>query len=194
MQKFLISAGLAALLGACSYVDAYEEAVYDLEPSYCYKSIGGVECYRKPYHRDERRLVNYFGQHPSRYDKPEPAERAPHSPPEMVNYWVKDAEPIPRPAPSGNVANLPWLDPELQIEEANKREFDRMAAKTDATFALLNKMGIGPHGEVTLKRPRHDLPGARAMQEAQAKIDSKNEANNGAPVKLEPPVIEVEVN
>ena len=190
MVKLFFSAGLLALLGGCSYVDTYEEAVYDLEPSYCYQSIGGVECFREPFHRDERRLVNYFGKHPSRYDKPEPPEKAIHTPPEMVNYWVKDAEPIPRPAPSGNVANLPWLDPELRAEEANKREFDRLAAKPDATFALLKKMGIGPHGEVTPKRPRHDLPGAQAMRKAQAEATAKI----GVPIKLQPPVIEVEVN
>ncbi len=193
MRIFFVSAGLLALLGACSYVDAYEEAVYDMEPSYCYKSIGGVECYRKPYHRDERRLVNYFGPHPSNVDKPEAAEKAPHSPPKMVNYWVKDAEPIPRPAANGNIANLPWLDPKLQLEAANKREFDRVAAKPDGTIALLNKMGIGPHGEITRKRPRGgNLPGAREINKAMKKADQQ--ASAGAPGQLQPPVIEVEVN
>ena len=76
MRTKLLTLGLTALLGACGYVDAYEKAVSDWEPTYCYKSIGGVECFREPFHRDERRLVNYFGPHPSRYDKPEPPQLA----------------------------------------------------------------------------------------------------------------------
>ena len=99
MLRILATFGLVSVLGACGYVSEYEKAVYDWEPTYCFKSIGKVVCYKEPYHRDEKRLVNYFGPDPSRYDKPEPPERAPHAPPQMVNYWVKDAEPIPRPAP-----------------------------------------------------------------------------------------------
>ena len=76
MYKQIATNGLAALLGACGYVSEYEKAVYDLEPTYCYKSIGKVDCYREPFHRDERRLVNYFGPHPSRFEKPEPPEPA----------------------------------------------------------------------------------------------------------------------
>jgi hypothetical protein len=99
MIRLLLLVGLAAVLASCGYVDKYESWVHDWEPTYCYQSIGGVECFREPFHRDERRLVNYFGPHPSRYDKPEPPVPAPHAPPKMINYWVKDPEPIPRPAP-----------------------------------------------------------------------------------------------
>jgi len=193
MSKIFVLAGLLALLGACSYVDAYEEAAYDMESNYCYKSIGGVESYRKRYHRDERRLVNYLGPHPSRYDKPEAAEEAVHSPPKMVNYWVKDAEPIPRPAANGNIANLPWLDPKLQLEEANKREFDHVAAKPDGIIKLLDKMGIGPHGEITRKRPRHGtLPGGKLIEKVMKK--TAEQAKAAAPSEPQPPVVEVDVN
>ena len=71
---------LTALLGACGYVSEYEKAVYDWEPTYCYKSIGGVACYKDPYPRDERRMVNYFGPDPSRYDKPDAPEATPFDP------------------------------------------------------------------------------------------------------------------
>ena len=128
MRMKILTLGLTALLGACGYVDAYEEAVHDWEPTYCYKSIGGIECYRKPYHRDERRLVNYFGPHPSRFDKPEPPELAPIAAPAMINYWVKDPEPIPRPKPTGNAMNLPWLDPVVVERQADKEDLARMAA------------------------------------------------------------------
>lgn len=57
---FLTAVGV--LVGACGYLSEYEKAVYDVEPVYCYQSIGqsvsGVECYKTPKHRDERRLVN----------------------------------------------------------------------------------------------------------------------------------------
>ncbi|NQU60579.1 MAG: hypothetical protein HQ512_05575 [Rhodospirillales bacterium] len=183
MYKILGTVGALTLLGACGYVDKYEEAVYDMEPTYCYKSIGGVACYKEPYHRDEKRIVNYFGPHPSRFDKPEPAEAAPHSPPQMINYWVKDAEPIPRPAPTGKVSELPWLDPELVKLEAEKNEFTRQAANPKGTQALLKNMGIGPHGEIDLKT------GPRPMVSVRPKVQAT--APKAAPV---PPVIEVDVN
>ncbi len=101
---------LPLAVASCGYVDAYEEAVHDMEPAYCYQTIGGVTCFRTPYHRDGARLVNYFGPHPSRYDPPDPPELAPLRAPPEVNYWVKDAEPIPRPAPTAaRQGELPWL-------------------------------------------------------------------------------------
>ncbi len=71
MWKLLLFLPISLLLSACGYVSEYEKAVYDFEPAYCYKSLAGIECYKEPYHRDERRLVNYFGPAPSRYDPPE---------------------------------------------------------------------------------------------------------------------------
>jgi hypothetical protein len=83
----------AVALAACGHVDAYEEAVYDLEPTYCYQSIGKAVCFREPYHRDAERLVNYYGPHPSRYDAP-PAPPAPVLiAPADTGVWVKDPEP-----------------------------------------------------------------------------------------------------
>ena len=177
--------GLALFLSACGYVSEYEKAVYDLEPTYCYKSIGGVACYKEPYHRDERRLVNLFGPDPSRYDKPDAPEAAPFVPPEMVNYWVKDAEPIPRPAPSGNVASLPWLDPAVARADADKREFTRLAANPKGTRAFLGRMGIGPGAARTIRKANTDVseyPGnTPALQPAPARQPT-------------PPVIEVDLN
>ncbi len=155
MMRILLPVGVAALVGACtSYVDRYEKAVYDFEPTYCYQSIGGVECHRTPYHRDERRLVSYFGPHPSRYDKPEPPEPPVLTPPAMINYWVKDAEPIPRPAPHGDLSALPWLDPAVAAADANRVEFVRASQNPAGTEALLRHMGIGPDGRVLPMRPR----------------------------------------
>ena len=111
MRTYLLMLGLTALLGACSNINIFEEAVRDPNPTYCYKSIGGVECFRVPFHRDERRLINYTGPHPSRYDKPQPPELAPLAAPPKINYWVKDPVPIPQPKPASNSMNLPRLGP-----------------------------------------------------------------------------------
>ncbi len=103
MRNTLFLTAVGALVGACGYVPAYEEAVYDFEPVYCYQSIGqsvsGVECYKTPKHRDERRLVNYYGPHPSRYDRPEPPPPPTLAAPPSVDFYVRDPEPIPEPAP-----------------------------------------------------------------------------------------------
>ena len=99
----LVLTAVGVLVGACGYLSEYEKAVYDIEPVYCYQSIGqsvsGVECYKTPKHRDERRLVNYYGPHPSRYDRPEPPPPPTLSAPPSVDFFVRDPEPLPEPAP-----------------------------------------------------------------------------------------------
>ncbi len=193
---FRISAifGLTAFLGACGYVSEYEKAVYDWEPTYCYKSIGKVACYKESYHRDEKRLVNYFGPDPSRYDKPEPPESAPHAPPQMVNYWVKDAEPIPRPAPNGHLANLPWLDPAQGLADAERKEFVRLSSNPKGTQALLRTMGFGPNG-VIVKKP--EIKAAPAPQQAAVRPAptpaSAPALQPAPPAQPKPPVVEVDV-
>jgi len=103
MRNTLFVTAVGAFVGACGYVSEYEKAVYDFEPVYCYQSIGqsvsGVECYKTPKHQDERRLVNYYGPDPSRYDRPEPPPPLTLSAPPAVDFYVRDAEPIPEPAP-----------------------------------------------------------------------------------------------
>ena len=103
MRNTLFLTAVGVLVGACGYLSEYEKAVYDIEPVYCYQSIGqsvsGVECYKTPKHRDERRLVNYYGPHPSRYDRPEPPPPPTLSAPPSVDFFVRDPEPVPEPAP-----------------------------------------------------------------------------------------------
>ncbi len=207
MYKSIATLGLGLLLGACGYVSEYEKAVYDLEPTYCYKSIGKFACYKEPFHRDERRLVNYFGPDPSRYDKPDAPEPTPIVAPEMVNYWVKDAEPIPRPAPTGNVASLPWLDPAVAKAEGERLEFARLNANPDGTQALLGRMGIGPQGQFRLK-PVRRFPQADFQAPTQPMNSQKTpqaalvpDQASAQPVtqpapqaQPKPPVVEVEMN
>ncbi len=121
MRDTLVLTAVGALVGACGYVSAYQEAVYDVEPVYCYQSIGqsvsGVECYKTPKHRDERRLVNYYGPHPSRYDRPEPPPPPTLSAPPSVDFFVRDPEPIPEPAPP-RVRSKPEAAEDLKAEPA----------------------------------------------------------------------------
>jgi len=109
MRKLMIIVACAGFLDACAQKSAYEAAVEDYEPTYCYKSLAGVSCYKKPYFRDERRLVNYFGPAPERYGRPAPPPEQKLFAPKASNYWVKDPEPIPRAAPQGDLADRPWI-------------------------------------------------------------------------------------
>lgn len=83
-RSWAVQVTLVALLGACtSYESAYEKAVYDDEPVYCYQSLAGTDCYRTAYRRDDRRLINYYGPAPSRYRPPRLPEPIPaQAPPE----------------------------------------------------------------------------------------------------------------
>jgi len=117
MNKLIIPALAALALGACAQKSAYEAAVEDYEPVYCYKSIGGVACYEEPYHRDERRIVNYFGPAPIRYDRPDEPDPQKLFAPEPVDFCVKDPEPVPQPAPKGDLADRPWLLKQTSVAE-----------------------------------------------------------------------------
>ena len=70
MHKPLILTAAIFFLGAC------EHRVAECKPLYCYQSIGAVQCFSTPYHRDEKRLVNYCGPHPDSYDKPAASTQA----------------------------------------------------------------------------------------------------------------------
>lgn len=149
-------------LAACGHVDEYERQVYDHEPVYCYKSLAGTSCYREPKHSDERRLVNYFGPHPSRYEKPEPAPSPALQAPEMVNYWVKDPEPIPRPMAKGDLDDRPWLTEEGQQASEDRQQMRALAAEKSGTRAFLRHLS--------------DNAAAPAKQEA----DGGETENNGS--------------
>ena len=97
MNKKIMSVGFVMALSGCGFVDSYEEAVHDQDPVYCYQSLGGVQCHAKPNHADQRRLVNYYGPHPSRFDAPEPAPAPQLQAPPPVPFWVRDPEPVPEP-------------------------------------------------------------------------------------------------
>ena len=94
-----VISGAAVLLSACTNMTQYEQQVEDWEPIYCYKSIGAVQCYKEPKHSESRRLVNFYGPPPSSYEAPEAPDYAAAKPPKMIDYWVKDPEPIPQASP-----------------------------------------------------------------------------------------------
>lgn len=139
-KKILFTAAMAATLGACGYVDKYESQVSEWEPVYCYKSLAATQCYREPKHSDALRLVNYYGPHPSRYDMPEPRPEPTLKAPAAIDYWVKDAEPIPRPMPHGDLADRPWLTAEGRAESQTLQETTALQASESGTRAFLRRI------------------------------------------------------
>jgi hypothetical protein len=87
-----IAAVLLAFAGGCgSDETAYERAVAELEPIYCYRSIGDADCYRTPNFRDERRLINFYGPPPRRYAPPPPPPKARLDPPPALDAFAGPA-------------------------------------------------------------------------------------------------------
>ena len=124
MKKPLAFLALPAILSACGYVSKYEEGVYDYEPVYCYQSIGAIQCFDAPNFRDEKRLVNYYGPAPERYDRPDPPPAPNLMAPPAVNFYVRDPEPIPRPSPTAaGSEDLPWLNAGAPTKAASKPAF-----------------------------------------------------------------------
>lgn len=140
LRKVLFMGAFVAGLGACSPIDKYESQVSGWEPVYCYQSLAAVQCYREPKYADKLRLVNYFGPHPSRYDAPEAKPEAEFKAPEMITYWVKDAEPVPQPMPHGDLADRPWLTEEGRNEQRATAEMTNLKASEVGTNALLRRI------------------------------------------------------
>jgi hypothetical protein len=48
-----------------------------------------------------------------RYEKPEALPLPKRIAPDMVNYWVKNPEPVPTAMPKGDASDRPWLTKKL---------------------------------------------------------------------------------
>lgn len=153
LNKICFIVAFAIGLGACSHVDEYERHVTDWEPVYCYKSLAAIQCYREPKHADSLRLVNYYGPHPSRYDAPEPKAAPNFSAPEMINYWVKDPEPIPRAMPHGDLSDRPWLTAEGKVEQQILKETTTLKASEVGINALLRRISTVEPARIELPAP-----------------------------------------
>lgn len=165
MRKIIAAIAFSAVLTACGYVDKYEEGVADYEPTYCYAALGGgVECYREPVAGEDRRLVNYYGKHPSRYDAPPKPAPIEYQAPPMVNAWVKDPEPVVRAMPKGDLADRPWLASGYQEPVARQ-------ASPVATQALL--------------RQAHEHLSRSIQQESQDKLNRLTQAGEEGSQSLE---------
>jgi len=121
LKRILTLAAFTLVLGACAQKSAYEAAVEGYEPVYCYQSLGGVACHKKPNFTDERRMVNYFGPAPEFYERPAPTPEPKLYAPEMVNYWAKDPEPLPRAKPHGDLTDRPWIPGAPNYDKAANR-------------------------------------------------------------------------
>jgi len=93
IKRILVAGVCSGLLSSCGYRDAYEKVVYDEEPIYCYQSLARIECFTKPNHFDKRRIVNFYGPHPTLYEEPNKVKIPELKAPEEIDYWVKDPEP-----------------------------------------------------------------------------------------------------
>ncbi|MFZ1415991.1 MAG: hypothetical protein WAS73_15645 [Defluviicoccus sp.] len=96
-----VLAAIAVALTACGGDEtAYERGVADYEPVYCYASLADATCYRRPYFRDDRRLINHYGPTPRSYDRPKPPKpaRLDPPPPERKATGKGDAKGPPPPA------------------------------------------------------------------------------------------------
>lgn len=145
--KCAILLAFVVSLSACSYVDEYERQVTDWEPVYCYKSLAATQCYREPKHSDSLRLVNYYGPHPSRYDAPAPLAEPNFKAPEMVDYWVKDPEPVPRPMAKGDLSDRPWLTADGRAEQQALEDMTALGKSETGTRALLRRISLGSHAD-----------------------------------------------
>lgn len=100
---------------------SYAEAVYDEPPVYCYRTLGDVDCYKRPLLGAERRLVNYYGPPPGDYEWPEPppAPRL-HAPPPGRPVPDPEAAPTPEPtsAPAAATDNQPTLLHKTKVSSA----------------------------------------------------------------------------
>ena len=108
MRWTTVTTALAAVLaqagcGGAGFLAGEAKA----DPIYCYRSLAGVECFKTPEHRDERRLVSYSGPAPEMYPKPLPAPEPALKAPEMVPFYVKDPEPVPEADPPKRRAAAP---------------------------------------------------------------------------------------
>lgn len=83
----------------CAAPGSFMTGEVKTDPIYCYQSLAGVECFKTPVHRDERRLVSYNGPAPETYPKPRPEADPVLKAPEMVPFYVKDPEPMPQADP-----------------------------------------------------------------------------------------------
>lgn len=114
----IVLASATGVAGCTSYESAYEEAVYDWEPLYCYQSLADVSCMRTPYFRDARRLTNYFGPSPNRYDRPAPPPPArldpPPSPLEPLVLPEVSADPSPPAHGLDDSSPSPLQSPDLR--------------------------------------------------------------------------------
>lgn len=142
----LSAAALAGGLTACAPADRYEAAVENWDPIYCYKSLAGARCYAEPKASDAGLLVNYYGPSPRRYPAPPPLPEPNFKAPQMINYWVKDPEPIPRAAPKGDLADRPWLTEDGRAEQAADADMRALQGSNAGTLALLRKIADGAAG------------------------------------------------
>lgn len=93
MRPF-IAGCLVLALAACGRPDPpYVAAVRREQPIYCYRTLAGVDCYARPFFRDERQFINHFGPPPHEFERPKPPPAVRLMPPPEVDHYCRVAEP-----------------------------------------------------------------------------------------------------
>ncbi|MCU0894096.1 MAG: hypothetical protein MUD06_07195 [Rhodospirillales bacterium] len=98
---------MIGLTGCGGYETAYERAVHDVEPVYCYRTVADPDCYRAADPTANRRLVNYYGPSPRRAEAPRPGEIRLDPPPAEPDAGER-AQPLV-PGPLAASADAPRL-------------------------------------------------------------------------------------
>lgn len=130
LRDTLVPLAVALAAAGCgSDRTAYEHAVAKEEPVYCYQTLAGIDCYKRPDFRDERMLVNFYGPPPADFERPEPPEAAELTPPPPVDHYCRVGEPdacaLPPPAADAETQAPPFGPPvprpapEPPLAEAN---------------------------------------------------------------------------
>lgn len=106
----LLGLALSGFISGCGHDDPYAEAVSDYTPIYCYRTIGDVDCYKRPLFGGGRRLVNYYGPAPDDYERPEPLPAPRLDAPPPARY--------PAPAPEARPLAAPPAEPAAEPDDA----------------------------------------------------------------------------
>jgi hypothetical protein len=110
---------MIGLTGCGGYETAYERAVHDVEPVYCYRTVADPDCYRAADPTANRRLVNYYGPSPRRAEAPRPGE-------------IRLDPPPAEPDADGGGVGRPEAEAEAMGERAQPLVPGPLAASADA--------------------------------------------------------------
>ena len=110
-----------------------------------------MQCFKEPRFADERRLVNYYGPDPSRYDRPDDPDVPQLQAPKEVDYWVKDEEPVPK--------AVPIVTKKVAVASTDSSASTTgMPVPAGPQLSLLDRLRRSIFGQPELANPRRKAP------------------------------------